>query len=82
MDDLKQKMLRIAERFNQSLTFKSKREISKVVESLQVEMAPIYMTITPENGYSKELCDISMELMMDIRWGRKTATDKKLSELI
>ncbi|SPW33705.1 hypothetical protein [Edwardsiella tarda] len=81
MEDLKQKMLFIAERLNQALTLKSKREISKVVESLHTEMAPIYMTITPENGYSKELCDISMELLMDIRWGRKTTTDKKLGEL-
>ncbi|HAU3239730.1 TPA: hypothetical protein ACIBV2_003707 [Salmonella enterica subsp. enterica serovar Potsdam] len=82
MEDLKQKMLFIAERLNQALTLKSKREISRAVESLHTEMAPIYMTITPENGYSKELCDISMELLMDIRWGRKTAADKKLGELV
>lgn len=81
MEDLKQKMLCIAERFNQALTLKSKREISKVVESLHVEMAPIYMTITPENSYSKELCDISMELMLDLRWGRQTSVDKKLNSL-
>lgn len=81
MEDLRQKMLCIAELLNQALTLKSKREISKAVESLHVEMAPVYMMITPENGYSKELCDISMELMMDIRWGRQTSVDKKLINL-
>ncbi|WP_438288313.1 hypothetical protein [Edwardsiella tarda] len=81
MEDLKQKMLFIAERLNQALTLKSKREIFKVVENLHTEMAPIYMTITPKNGYSKELCDISMELMLDIQWGRPTSVDKKLGSL-
>ncbi|WP_038161748.1 hypothetical protein [Trabulsiella guamensis] len=81
MEDLRQKMLCIAERLNQALSLKSKREISKIVEGLHVEMAPVYMFITPENGFGKELCDISMELMIDIRWGRQTSVDKKLSNL-
>lgn len=82
MSNTVKEMLDIAKRYNQALTLKSKRQISEEVRRAHSDMAPIYMKVTPENGFSDVLCDLSMELMHDIRWGRSTSVDKKLNEFM
>lgn len=82
MNNVIEHMFDIAKKHNQTLTLKSKRQISKEAEKLHSEMAPIYRIITPENGYSQILCELSMELFHDIRFGRPTSVDEKLSDLM
>ncbi|EBO9655013.1 hypothetical protein AA28_21595 [Salmonella enterica] len=81
MNNTVKEMFDIAKRYNQALTLKSKRQISSEVEKLHSEMAPIYMKVTAENGYSEALCALSMELLHDIRWGRPTTVNEKLMSL-
>lgn len=78
MENFARKMSDIAERYNQALRLKSKRELATEVDKLHSEMASIIMKVRPENGYSVTLCKLSMELLIDIRMGRSTTVDKKL----
>ena len=72
----------IAERYNQALTLKSKRELATEVDKLHSEMIPIFKTVTAENGYSVTLCNLAMELLLDIRMGRPTTTGERLVNFI
>lgn len=81
MDNTVKEMFDVAKRYNQALTLKSKRRISLEVEKLHSEMDLIYMKVIAENGYNDALCALSMELLHDIRWGRRTTVDEKLMSL-
>lgn len=81
MSNYVNEMFNIAERYNVALALKNKRQISDAVEKIHSEMAPIFMNLTIEKGYSETLCNLSMELLHDIRFGRRTTVGKKLIEL-
>ncbi|BBV72740.1 hypothetical protein V5031_06665 [Enterobacter kobei] len=81
MSNYLNEMFNIAERYNVALALKNKRQVSDAVEKIHSEMAPIFINLTFENGYSETLYNLSMELLHDIRFGRRTRVDKKLIEL-
>ncbi|WP_171853898.1 hypothetical protein [Enterobacter hormaechei] len=76
MSNYLNEMFNIAERYNVALTLKNKRQVSDAVEKIHSEMAQIFMNLTIENGYSETICNLSMELLHDIRFGRRTTVDK------
>lgn len=71
-------LLSIADRLNEVLLKKSKKEISAGVESLHNELAPIYTKLQFDEESSQLLKDLSMELLLDVRWGRKTKVSEKI----
>lgn len=82
MENFAREMSDIAKRYNHALMLKSKRELATEVDKLHSEMAPIFMKVTPENGYSVTMCNLSMELLLDIRMGRPTTVDKKIKDFL
>ncbi|EAB2297746.1 hypothetical protein MLA66_004624 [Salmonella enterica] len=78
MENFAREMSNIVKRYNQALTLTSKRELATEIDKIHSRMSSICQIVTPENGYSVMMCNLSMELLLDIRMGRPTTVDKKL----